>query len=69
MSEVTRHCVIEAPLEEVWAVLADFESISGWADFVDHSSLMTGQSEGVGMQRRIQGRNAVEQMFHHGHRG
>jgi len=54
MSEVTRHRVIEAPSDEVWAVLADFESISDWADFVDHSSLMTKQTEGVGMQRRIQ---------------
>jgi hypothetical protein len=54
MSEVTRHCVIQAPLAEVWAVLADFESISAWADFVDHASLMTEQTEGVGMRRRIQ---------------
>lgn len=54
MSEITRHRLIEASVEDVWAVLADFESISTWADFVDHSSLMTEQAEGVGTKRRIQ---------------
>jgi hypothetical protein len=54
VSEITRHRVVEAPVEAVWVVLADFEAISGWADFVDHSSLMTEQTEGVGMQRRVQ---------------
>ncbi len=54
MSGITRHRIVEAPVDEVWAVLADFEAISDWADFVDHSSLMTEQTEGVGMRRRIQ---------------
>lgn len=60
MSETTRHRVIEASPDEVWALLADFESISTWAGFVDHASLMTEQAEGVGMKRRIQmGRTTV----------
>ena len=54
MTTVRRTDLIEASAAEVWAVLADFASISTWADFVDHSSLMTEQNEGVGMQRRIQ---------------
>jgi hypothetical protein len=54
MTSVTRTALIAAPSDEVWAVLADFESISTWADFVDHSSLLTDQTEGVGMTRRIQ---------------
>lgn len=54
MSEITRHRVVGAPVDEVWAVVADFGAISGWAGFVDHSSLMTEQTEGVGTKRRIQ---------------
>ena len=60
MTTVTRTAVLPATPEEVWAVLADFESISSWAGFVDHSSLLTEQTEGVGMTRRIQtGRTTV----------
>lgn len=54
MTTITRTTLIDASPDEVWAVLTDFGAISGWADFVDHSSLMTEQTEGVGMQRRIQ---------------
>jgi hypothetical protein len=60
MTTVTRTALIDADLGDVWALLADFESISSWADFVDHSSLLTEQTEGVGMTRRIQmGRTTV----------
>jgi ribosome-associated toxin RatA of RatAB toxin-antitoxin module len=60
MTTVTRTAVLPATPDEVWAVLADFESISSWADFVDHSSLLTEQTEDVGMTRRIQmGRTTV----------
>jgi len=54
MTTVTRTALIEAGSAGVWAVLADFESISAWAGFVDHSSLLTEQTEEVGMSRRIQ---------------
>lgn len=41
-------------------MLADFGSISRWAPNVDHSCLMSDQTEGVGTVRRIQtGRNTV----------
>ena len=60
MTTVTRTALIATSCDEVWAVLADFESISTWADFVDHSSLLTEQTAGVGMTRRIQiGRSTV----------
>ena len=48
------HRRIDAAPDEVWAALADFGSLSVWADFVDHSSLLTEQTEGIGMTRRIQ---------------
>lgn len=54
MATVERTGVIEGAVEEVWAVLGDFVNISRWAPNVDHSSLMTEQSEGVGATRRIQ---------------
>jgi len=51
---VERTGLIAAPLDAVWAVLADFAAISAWAPNVDHSCLMSEQTEGVGMVRRIQ---------------
>lgn len=60
MTTVIRNALIAAPSDQVWAVLAEFDAISTWADFVDHSSLLTEQTEGVGMARRIQmGRTTV----------
>jgi len=57
---VTRTAIITAAPGEVWAALADFGSLSAWADFVDHSSLLTEHTEGIGMARRIQmGRTTV----------
>jgi hypothetical protein len=41
-------------------VLSDFGAISGWAANVDHSCLMSEQTEGAGTARRIQtGRTAL----------
>lgn len=54
MTTVIRTALIAERPSDVWAVLADFGSISSWADFVDHSSLLTDQTQGVGMARRIQ---------------
>ena len=54
MIEVSRSCDVDASPSAVWAVLADFATISSWAANVDHSCLMSGQTEGVGMVRRIQ---------------
>ena len=39
---------------EVWGILADFGGIGHWAPNVDHSCLMTRQSEGKDAVRRIQ---------------
>ncbi len=53
-SSVARSAVVDAPPDEVWAVLADFDGISTWAADVDHSSFVTDQVEGVGTARRVQ---------------
>ena len=54
MMSVERTGLIAAPLDAVWAVLADFAAISSWAPNVDHSCLMNELTDGVGMVRRIQ---------------
>ena len=60
MATITRTASIPASPDAVWAVLADFPAISAWAPNVDHSCLMSDQTEGVGMVRRIQtGRTTV----------
>lgn len=54
MTTVERTGLIPAPVDAVWALLADFAAISAWAPNVDHSCLLTEQAEGVGAVRRIQ---------------
>lgn len=60
MASVEKLTQIPAPPDEVWAVLADFAGISRWAPNVDHSCLLSEQTDGVGTVRRIQsGRQTV----------
>lgn len=54
MAEISCTRNIAAEPEAVWAALADFGAISGWASNVDHSCLMSGQAEGIGTVRRVQ---------------
>lgn len=54
MATVERSTTVAATPDEVWNVLADFPAISAWAPNVDHSCLLSEQTEGVGMARRIQ---------------
>ncbi len=54
MAEVTRSRRFYTDPTEVWAALADFGAIARWAPDVDHSSLLTAQTEGVGTIRRVQ---------------
>ena len=60
MAEISCTRNIAAEPEAVWAALADFGAISGWASNVDHSCLMSGQTEGIGTVRRVQvGRSSL----------
>ncbi|MGH1492492.1 MAG: SRPBCC family protein [Acidimicrobiales bacterium] len=54
MAVVERTASINATPSELWAILANFAAISGWAPNVDHSCLMTDQAHGLGAVRRIQ---------------
>ncbi|MBX7433355.1 SRPBCC family protein [Mycobacterium sp. Y57] len=56
MVEVSRSRTVDAGPEAIWAVLADFGSLSEWADDIDHSSLLheTDPAHPIGTTRRIQ---------------
>jgi len=59
-TSVERTRTLQASAEKVWAVLADFDGISGWAPNVAHSSLLSDTESGPGTSRRVQvGRNAL----------
>jgi Polyketide cyclase / dehydrase and lipid transport len=60
MAAIYRSRSVAAEPKEVWDVLADFGSISSWADNIDHSCILNHSSEHVGTTRRVQiGRNAL----------
>jgi Polyketide cyclase / dehydrase and lipid transport len=60
VADIDRNRTVAATPQEVWDVLADFGSISSWADNVDHSCILNHGSEPVGTTRRVQiGRNAL----------
>jgi len=66
VATVMKSATIPASVGAVWAVLADFPAISQWAPNVDHSCLLSDQTEGVGMLRRIQtGRTTVVETVEH----
>ena len=56
MADIHRSRTIAARPQEIWDVLADFGSISSWADNVDHSCVLFSGADGapVGTARRVQ---------------
>ncbi len=56
MADIHRSRSIAARSQEIWDVLADFGSISSWADNVDHSCVLFSGADGtpVGTARRVQ---------------
>lgn len=60
VAEIARSRTVMAEPQEVWDVLADFGSISAWADNIDHSCILNHGGEPVGTTRRVQiGRHAL----------
>jgi arylsulfatase A-like enzyme len=60
VADIDRSRRIAADTQSVWEVLADFGSISPWADNIDHSCIINQGSEPIGTTRRVQiGRNAL----------
>ena len=64
MTETTSTLAIPVAAADVWDALADFGEIVRWAPNVDHSCLLSAQTEGVGTVRRIQAgrRSLVERV-------
>ena len=62
VAEISRSRTIMAQPQAIWDVLADFGTLSSWADGVDHSCLLHHGPDGatVGTTRRVQlGRRAL----------
>ncbi|ORV83543.1 SRPBCC family protein [Mycolicibacterium iranicum] len=54
MTDVSRSRELAAEPSAVWAILADFGSLSAWADGVDHSCLLNDEPREIGLTRRVQ---------------
>jgi hypothetical protein len=56
VADIHRARMIAARVRDIWDVLADFGSISSWADNVDHSCILFSGAGGgpVGTARRLQ---------------
>lgn len=54
MSRLERSTSVDAPAERVWAVLAEFGDIAEWVPLIQHSCLLSEQTERVGAVRRVQ---------------
>ncbi len=60
MAAIDRSRTVAADPQAVWDVLADFGSISSWADNIDHSCILNEGDQPLGTTRRVQiGRNAL----------
>jgi carbon monoxide dehydrogenase subunit G len=62
MATISRTRLVAATPRAVWNVLADFGSLSSWADDVDHSCLLEQAADGptaVGTSRRVQVRRTT----------
>ena len=47
MVRIEKQVTIDAPQEQVWAVLADFGSVAKWVPTVNHSVITSGPNGGV----------------------
>ncbi|MGZ8802446.1 MAG: SRPBCC family protein [Mycobacterium sp.] len=56
MADVSRSRTIAAEPEAIWEVLADFGSLSAWAEGVDHSCVINNgeDADPLGLARRVQ---------------
>jgi len=54
VSRLERSTTVAAPPERVWEVLADFGAIAEWVPMIQHSCLLSEQTEHPGTVRRVQ---------------
>lgn len=54
MSRLERSTTVAASPAQVWAVLSDFGAIASWVPLIQHSCLLSEQTEHPGTVRRVQ---------------
>jgi hypothetical protein len=54
MAQVERSTTIPTAVDEVWSVLSELGRIAEWAPNVDHSTMLSHATDGVGAARRVQ---------------
>lgn len=54
MTSINREVTVDAPVERVWAALADFGNIATWNPNVKKSVLTSNQAQGEGITRECQ---------------
>ena len=54
MATQSTSITINASPEAIWLVLADFPAIATWVPLIQHSSILSPQTSGVGAMRRVQ---------------
>jgi uncharacterized protein YndB with AHSA1/START domain len=54
VSRLERTATVAAPPERVWEVLSDFGAIASWVPIIQHSCLLSEQTEHPGTVRRVQ---------------
>jgi carbon monoxide dehydrogenase subunit G len=54
VSSIERSTSVAGTPDEAWAVLADFGSLAMWVPMIQHSCLLSEQTEGIGTVRRVQ---------------
>ena len=59
MIAVRNEITVAASPAAVWALLAAFDRLAGWAQEIDHSCQLTERREGVGTERRVQVKSNV----------
>lgn len=54
MATYSTNITINAPIGDIWSVLADFPAISQWVPLIQHSCTLSQQQSGIGAVRRVQ---------------
>jgi carbon monoxide dehydrogenase subunit G len=54
MTSINREVTVDAPVDRVWAALADFGNVAVWNPGVKKSSLTSTQTQGSGISRECQ---------------
>ncbi len=54
MADAQRSITVAVPAAQAWEVLADLAAIVDWTPNVEHSTMLTDRTDGIGATRRVQ---------------